>query len=168
MTVTQPPSMLTPQQLADDFGRNARIIAQQTAGLTHADSLLQPPTRGNCLNWVLGHIAVYRDYILDMLGEEKIVGEAPGARYGRESAPILGDGEGVLPLDTLLAALDQGQGRIAAALARASADDLARDAPTSEPMTVGRRLCMLFWHDSFHTGQTEPLRQLAGTNDQVL
>ena len=34
MTITQPPPVLTTQQLADAFGRNVRIIAWQVAGLT--------------------------------------------------------------------------------------------------------------------------------------
>lgn len=167
MTVTQPP-VLTAQQLADAFAGNARIIARQAAGLTHADSLLQPPVRGNCLNWVLGHIAVHRDYILEALGEEKILGEAPIARYDRESEPILGEGDGVLPLDTLLAAIDRAQGHIEAALARATAADLAKEAPKSEPATVAQQVCFLYWHETYHTGQTEFLRQLAGTNDKVI
>ena len=168
MTVTQALPILSAQQLADAFGRNAGTIARQVAGLTHADSLLQPPARGNCLNWVLGHIAVYRDYTLETLGEETVLGEAPRARYDAGSAPILGDGEGVLPLETLLAAIDQTQERIAAALARATAADLARQAPTSESETVAEEVCFYFWHDTYHTGQTEFLRQLAGTNDQVI
>lgn len=168
MTVTQSPPVLSAQQLADAFASNARVIARQTAGLTHADSLLQPPVRGNCLNWVLGHIAVHRDYILEALGEEKILGEAPIARYDLGSAPILGDEEGVLPLDTLLAAIDQSQVHIAAALERATAADLAQEAPKSEPATVARQVCFLYWHETYHTGQTEFLRQLAGTDDQVM
>lgn len=168
MTVTQSPPILTAQQLADAFGSNARVIARQTAGLTHADSLLQPSMRGNCLNWVLGHIAIHRDYILEALGEEKILGEEPVARYDFGSAPILGEEEGVLPLDTLLAAIDQAQERIAATLAQVSEADLAKEAPKSEPNTVARQVTFLYWHETYHTGQTEYLRQLAGTDDQVI
>lgn len=168
MTVAQPPPVLTAQEFADAFASNARVIARQAAGLTHADSLLQPPVRGNCLNWVLGHIAIHRDYILEALGEEKILGAAPIARYDRGSAPILGEEAGVLPLDTLLAAIDEAQKHIAAALARATADSLAREAPKSEPATVARQVFFLYWHETYHTGQTEFLRQLAGTNDKVI
>lgn len=168
MTVTEQPPILTAQQLADAFATNTRTIARQVAGLTHADSLLQPPVRGNCLNWVLGHIAVHRDYVLEALGEEKILGEAPIMRYDRGSAPILGEEEGVLPLDTLLDVIDRSQEHIAAALARATAADLVKEAPKSEPATVARQVFFLYWHETYHTGQTEFLRQLAGTNDQVI
>lgn len=168
MTVTQSPAILTAEQLANAFATNTRTIARQLAGLTHADSLLQPPVRGNCLNWVLGHIAVHRDYILEAMGEEKVLGEASIARYDRGSEPILGEEESVLPLDTLLNAIDRSQDRIAAALARATSDSLAQEAPKSEPATVGRQVFFLYWHETYHTGQTELLRQLAGTNDKVI
>jgi len=118
MTDTQPDPILTAQQLAEAFARNVRILRRQVAGLTHVDSLLQPPVRGNCLNWVLGPLAVHRDDILEALGEPRIHSEATNVRYGHGSEPILGEGEGVLPFDTLLTAIDESQDRIAAALAR--------------------------------------------------
>lgn len=168
MTTTQPASVLSAGQLADAFGSNTRVIARQVAGLTHADSLLQPPVRGNCLNWVLGHIAVHRDYVLEALGEEKVLGDEAITRYGSGSEPILGDEDGVLPLDTLLDAIDRAQERISTALARATAADLAREAPDSAPRTVAQQVFFLQWHETYHTGQTELLRQLAGTNDKVI
>ncbi len=152
-------------RLAEAFAWNVRILRRQVDGLTHADSLLQPAVRGNCLNWVLGHIATHRDDILEALGQGRIHDEATKARYHHGSAPILADGEGVLPLDTLLAAIETAQERIAAALGRVTVEDLAEDAPTSEPTPVGEEVFFLYWHDTYHVGQTEYLRQLAGTDD---
>lgn len=160
--------ILSASQLAEAFAFNTRILGRQIAGLTHADSLLQPPVRGNCLNWVVGHLVVHRDDVLHALGEEMVLDEAARARYGHGSAPILGEGAGVLSLDTLLAAIDDTQARITSALARATEDDLAEDAPTAEPARVGAEVAFLYWHDYYHVGQTEYLRQLAGTDDQVL
>src|SRR4051794_4037563 len=62
--------VLTAQQLAEAHGRNVGIIKAQTAGLTHDESLLQLPFRGNCMNWVIGHILEGRNTILDLLGAE--------------------------------------------------------------------------------------------------
>ena len=168
MTVTQSAPILTAQGLADAFATNTRIIGRQVDGLTHADSLLQPPVRGNCLNWVLGHIAVHRDYILEAMGEEKVLGEDPVARYDFGSEPVLGEGPGVLPFETIMAAINESQERIAAALAKATPESLAQEAPKSEPATVARQVFFLYWHESYHVGQTEHLRQLAGTDDKVI
>ena len=49
--------MISSNDLTEAFARNANVIKMQTKDLTHADSLRQPPFQGNCLNWVLGHIA---------------------------------------------------------------------------------------------------------------
>jgi uncharacterized damage-inducible protein DinB len=168
MPDTLSPSMVSAPGLAAFFVTNNRVIGRQVAGLSHTDSLLQPPVRGNCLNWVLGHIVVHRDYVLEAMGEEKVLGEDAVARYDRESQPITGDEPGVLPLETLLEALNTTQERISDALSRATDESLAQPAPKSEPATVARQVTFLLWHETYHVGQTEHLRQLAGTDDKVI
>lgn len=168
MIVAQDQSVFTAPQLAEAFARNSGVVRRQVAGLTHDDSLRQPPMRGNCLNWVLGHIAVHRDYVLEALGQEKVLGAGPIPRYDRGSAPILADGDDVLPLDTLLAAIALSELHITEALAQATAAELAVVAPKSESATVAGQVTFLYWHETYHVGQTEYLRQLAGTNDHVI
>ncbi|HEY8600051.1 MAG TPA: DinB family protein [Thermomicrobiales bacterium] len=168
MVATHDPAVISAQQIGKAYARNVWLIQRQTEGLTHAESLLQPPMRGNCLNWTLGHLAVHRDYVLEALGQEKVLGDTAVARYGRESAPILGDGDGVLPLEGLLTALEQGQERIDAAIEQLTSEDLAREITFGRAMPLGEALFFLYFHDTYHTGQTEPLRQLAGKNDKIL
>ncbi len=160
--------MLTLSQLAEAFERNVTIIKRQADGLTQADSLLQPPFRGNCLNWIVGHVADGRDVILKELGAEPVMGEA-GRRYSRESEPIAAAGPGVLPLDELLALLDRSQAALAAKLNSLTEDDLAREIPTPRGTArLGDRLFFRYFHDTYHTGQAELLRQLAGKNDKII
>jgi hypothetical protein len=73
--------MIAPELLAELFAINYRVIRRQVDGLTHEDSLLQLPFRGNCLNWVLGHIVATRNRALALLGEPPIWSEAEAARY---------------------------------------------------------------------------------------
>ena len=68
--------MLTSQQLSDAFARNIMLLNRQAAGLSQADSLLQPPVRGNCLNWVLGHLVDNRNTILALVDEETAIDQA--------------------------------------------------------------------------------------------
>ena len=161
-------AIISAQQIGKAYARNLWVINRQTEGLTHAESLLQPPMRGNCLNWILGHLAVHRDYVLAALGQEKVLGDTVIARYGRESAPIIGEGEGVLPLEQLLAALEKGQERIDAALDQLTPADLVREVTVGRTMSLSEALFFYYFHDTYHTGQTEPLRQLAGKNDKIL
>lgn len=160
--------MITATNLIEAFARNATLIGRQAAGLTQEESLRQPPFRGNCLNWVVGHLANYRDLILQALGAEKVMGET-GERYARESEPITGDGPGVLPLDALLAMLAKSQEGIAEALGRATPEELAKEVPAGQrTVTVGERLFFWYFHETYHVGQAELLRQLAGKNDKII
>ena len=48
------------EMIHDLYKTNHWVVTNQTDDLTHDDSLLQLPFRGNCLNWILGHILVSR------------------------------------------------------------------------------------------------------------
>jgi hypothetical protein len=160
--------MITTAQLSDAFARNVSILQRQAQGLMHADSLLQPPFRGNCLNWILGHLANNRDNILKTLGAPPVTGDA-GQRYARESEPITADGPDVLPLEELLRRLAVSQEALAAALAAATPESLARETPMGQRMVpAGERVFFLYFHETYHVGQTELLRQLAGVNDKII
>jgi len=146
--------------------RNNQVIKMQTEGLNNEDSLIQPPFRGNCLNWVLGHIIYHRGRLLKVLGDSS---DWPGEqiqRYGRESEPISGPAEDILSLAQLLDLLDQSQERILARLQNISEEEL--DAIVFNEKTREELIAMLEWHETYHTGQLELLRQLAGKNDKVI
>jgi len=155
--------------MARDFKRNATVIAWQADGLSHEDSLIQTPYRINCFNWVVGHIANGRDGILEMLGADPIAEPGELDRYQRESDPILADGPGVLPLARLLEIIAEGQDHIDAALAAVPEAVLAAEEQDGDgTTTLADRVHFAYFHDTYHTGQTELLRQLAGTDDQII
>ena len=166
--------MINAQDLSDAFARNVMVIKSQAEGLTHEDSLRQLPSgNSNCLNWVLGHIAANRDAVLKTLGEEPVMG-ANGVRNKRGSDPVTAaDEEGIQPLQELLNYLERTQERIAAALSKVNEDALSRELTpeeryTQRTMTVGQQAFFLYFHESYHVGQTELFRQLAGKNDKII
>jgi uncharacterized damage-inducible protein DinB len=158
---------LAAKQLIDSLALNKRVMTKQVEGLTHADSLQQPPFRGNCLNWVLGHLAVNRNYILEALGEKPGVSDEMKSRYDTGSAPVIEEDDGVLSLESLIATIDEEQVRIEEALSRVSDSELEKSAPNGD-QTVAEVVQFRIWHETYHVGQTEYLRQLAGTNDHVI
>ena len=161
--------MISPQQLTDKFDLNIRILQMQIQGLTHADSLLQPPLRGNCLNWVLGHIAVNRDEVLSALGETPLLSKEERGRYQVESDPVMVYSEGIIPLERLMALLLETQERINALLPELTLEDWVREIPSGERVVpLSQHIFSLYFHETYHTGQTELLRQLAGTDDKVI
>jgi uncharacterized damage-inducible protein DinB len=161
--------VITTTDLIGGLERNLGIIKAQTKGLSHADCLLQLPFRGNCLNWVLGHIADNRNTMLRLLGEEAILGEVHTKRYGYNSEPVCGEGDDILTLEQLLAVLEQSQSALAARLQEITPEDLARAVQSFLGTTsLGQLIFFLFWHETYHVGQPEYLRQLAGKDDKVI
>lgn len=157
---------IDPQTLIGMIQVNTRVIYRQTNGLTHEDSLLQLPFRGNCMNWVLGHMVEHRDRMLKILGEAPQWDADQSARYASRSEPILPDSDAER-MENLLRDLQAAQERIVATLGSATPESLAK-VMDGEEQTDGERLHFLLWHETYHLGQTEILRQLAGTDDKVI
>jgi hypothetical protein len=144
---------------------NYDVLLQQLDGLTHADTLLQPPFRGNSFNWVLGHIMAHRNYMLVTMGSEPLWTDTEISLYKAGSEPITGPDCPHLPLERLLADLHTTQTQLLAKFASLSEAELT--APHNERLTVQEWVVHLSWHEGYHTGQTEYLRQLAGKDDHI-
>jgi len=162
--------MLSIQNLSNFYDRNLQIIKMQTDGLSHEESLIQLPFRSNCLNWVVGHVLANRCNILNLLEAEDLRPNVNLDHYERESDPIPGEEKGVLALDELITLLEESQVRLAAALEKETEESLQRLAPYRDrpEQTVSYWLAFLFFHDSYHVGQTEILRQAAGKDDKII
>ena len=91
------------------------------------------------------------------------------ARYKRDSAPLI-DARDAVPLEELLAWIDRAQERLAAAVARTDAAAWAREVTVgnNRKTTVGQRVFFLYFHETYHVGQTELFRQMAGKTDKVI
>ena len=162
--------MISPTYLADVYGRNVMIIKMQTEGLSQEDSLLQLPFRGNCMNWVVGHIVTNRHNVLKLLDGKRPKEAERVERYTRESQPVSRADEGVLPLSELLDLLEAAQAQIAVRLAEIEISVLERQEAFfgNRSMSVAEWLMFFYFHDTYHTGQTEILRQVAGKDDKII
>jgi hypothetical protein len=151
---------------------NQWIIGKQTEGLSHADTLLSLPFRGNCMNWVLGHIVEHRDWMLRAVDLPTHMAAEEALLYRRGSDPITV--ENAVGLDRLMAYLSLTKGQITDILDGASADFL-KEVPEGRILLESHkgknrldRLQGLLWHEAYHVGQLEILRQLTGVNDRIL
>lgn len=162
--------MLTPQQMADAYGRNVQIVRLQTKGLSHEDSLLQLPFRSNCLNWVVGHLVTNRNSVMRLVEAEPALDPERLAPYRRESEPITADSPGVIPLEELVTALHESQERLADILDGITSQKLNREVAFfgNTSQAVSEWLFFFYFHDCYHTGQTEILRQATGVDDKVI
>jgi len=111
---------------------------------------------------VVGHILVGRDQVPARLGPVPLPEDAEADRYRRESDPITKDGPGVVPLERRVALLEEGQRKIGEALGELTREELSRE--LDDGRSLHDSLRSTCFHDTYHTGQTELLRQMAGTN----
>ncbi len=156
------------QTFIDIYEQNHNVLHKQVEGITHDESLLQPPFRGNCMNWVVGHILGIRDQCLKLMGLPGMLSEYEQKVYGYGSEPLTNAAQAV-DLDVLLKRLDESLGILVSGLACLEPEDLEREVRIWRgPMPLGEAIAYMQWHESYHTGQLELLRQLAGKNDHVI
>lgn len=149
------------------YERTQWLINQQAKGLSHADSMLTLSGWDNCMNWVLGHILHYRDAVLRLLGNSPTMPDEDMILYKRESEPLT-DGDSAMPLSKLLKTLDESCALVADALRQTAPETLASIFNEENGQTVADRIEFILWHETYHVGQLELLRQLAGTNDAII
>ena len=136
---------------------------RNSEGLTHEDSLKQPPQGGNCLNWNLGHLVRARLVMLQVLGANPPYALADYDAY--ENAPIT-TGTKAEDWEALLTQYRALQDPLNRALGAVTAERLADTAPfspTNNPdETVGSLLAGFMFHEVYHTGQIARGRRLTG------
>jgi hypothetical protein len=159
--------MISADLVNEMFERGWWVIERQTEGISHEQSVLQPPFRGNCMNWVLGHLLFERQLVLGWLGKEKVLPDEVLARYAYESEPIKPGSEGVLDLAELLAKLEEAGKEITDTL-KAMDDETWQSVIDDKGTHLWERLEFIAWHEGYHSGQLELLRQLAGKDDKVI
>lgn len=154
--------MITVEVLFRGLTRNTEYIHTHLAGLTHAEALSQPPARGNCILWILGHIVCYRNYMLNVLGQPKVLADDAARRFERGSSPVLSDEPGLPWLEDLLRAYDHSQERVFAAL-HTLTDEAGVEVVTESDFTLPRAELLVTYmrHESYHAGQFELLREIA-------
>ena len=152
--------MISPQLLKTLYQDSYSLVSQNIAGITHQNSLYQPPFGGNCANWILGHIIVARCNFMVMLDFPSIWDMDRCRRFIPGSAPITDADEAIL-FDTLCADFDKTQAQLLESLSRVSDEKLQE---VSGEKTVGEHLAFYHTHEAYHAGQLEILRQVVRGN----
>ncbi len=153
--------MISGENLIWNFERNASYIRTHLDGLTHADSLVQPPVNGNCINWIVGHLVCYRNFALAICGLPLVVNAATANRYERGSMPVTGPAADVTAFDTLVQAYWNSQEQLLAYL-RTMTPKQASEIVSAADFTMPRSelLTSFMRHESYHAGQLELLREI--------
>lgn len=145
------------------------IIEEQTDGLTQEDTLIQPQPGGNCMNWVLGHLLDNLVIILESMGGTAPTNLQGLKRYERGSEPVKGQADDVLDIAYLLEGLKTVHQAVQEKLDLMTEADFSREVPHwDEAAPLGWRVFFLQFHHTYHVGQLELLRNLAGRTEKVI
>ncbi|HEU4453061.1 MAG TPA: DinB family protein [Longimicrobium sp.] len=146
------------------------VVRMNVEGVTHEESLIQPATGGNCMNWVVGHLTCIYNNSLPLFGQEPVVPPDSLKRYDRGSPPIT-DAAEAMDFGEILDVWSRAADRVDAGLAAFPADALDRPAPFSpgdDPNeTVRSLLSTILFHQAYHAGQTGLLRRAAGKEGAI-
>jgi len=117
----------------------------------------------------MGHLVVNLVEILDVLEEEPPEDLPDLRRYRIGSEPILGEGKGVLPLQVLIETYGMLTERIITRLALMTEADFEEEIDFWQGKSRrGYVAFFYFFHNTYHLGQLEFLRNLAGKTEKVI
>lgn len=155
--------MLSQQDFIRIITLEYNVVKRETEGLSHQDALIQPETGGNCMNWILGHLVDNQLNVLKLLNQAPPIKQEELSNYQRESEPITEDGPHVIPLERLLQYHKLVHEAVISCLEVVDEKDFQRKIQhRDEEVSVGWRFLFLHFHFTYHLGQLEHLRRLAG------
>ena len=153
--------MINPELLAIHFGRSAKLLLTNLEGITHQQSLWRP-SNANSINWLVGHIVASRSGFTHAIGFTPVWDEATRSRYGFGSAPIDHDGDGVFPLERLIADFTNAQNILDAGVRAQTFEMLSGPSPSPRFQTRAEYLLYKQFHETHHIGQVLALREQLG------
>ena len=152
---------------------NHWLIEKHIEGVWHEQTMIQAPYNVNRMNWVVGHLAEHRDWMLRALDETTLMPAKEAMLYRRGSEPVQDDTE-VVQLEVLLDYLRRAKECLTAKLSTVDDAFLLEKPQTGILLDSHKdknrleRIQGLIWHETYHIGQLDLLRQVAGMNDTIL
>jgi len=147
--------------LAKLYGFNAELIEKHVTSISHEQSLKPLGKDGNSLNWTLGHIVSSRYLVFKHLPTEHVWTDEERVRYRNGSPNVTADGEGVLPISTLLSLFQTTQEQLQIGLDSMSYEQMNLGTGFGEEK-VGDWLAYMQFHEAHHVGQLMSAAQAVG------
>jgi len=155
------------ETLLEALENNQAVLELQTADITHEQSLLKPPFYANSMNWVLGHLLQSRSWMLEQVGLSGYMPQEEAMLYQR-NAPEMDDTERASRLESLLDRLKETNNLLKDRLMAMSSEELHKEIPIFGGTTLSAFLGFLLWHETYHVGQLEILRNFAGRHEKLI
>lgn len=152
-----------PKIIAEEYAFHTWLAHHILDGITHEESLLQLPFETNSLNWTLGHIAANRSHALEAAQVEHTWKDEVRALY-HTGTPNIKPGDRAIQIGTLLAYLDESARLLQAKLETVSEVWMKENFTNYRgEKTREAHLTSFHWHEGFHIGQLEALKDFVLT-----
>lgn len=155
---------MNPESVMGMYQRSGRVLLQNLDGLTPEQAFWTPAPNVNSINWLLGHIISARTGVTKVVRQQPVWDDGTRSRYWDGSAPVTGEGEGVIDLMRMLFDFAESQRRLEAGFASITASEL--EAPAEPPSqrfgTKGNYTLYLQAHEMQHVGHIMIVRELLG------
>ncbi len=155
------------ETLIEVLENNQAVLELQTADITHEQSLRKPPFYTNCMNWVLGHLLQSRSWMLEQIGLSGYMPQEEAMLYQR-NAPELTDLAQASQVESLLERLKETNTLLKDRLMAMSPEELHKEIPIFGGTTLSAFLGFLLWHETYHVGQLEILRNFTGHHEKLI
>jgi hypothetical protein len=134
------------------------------------EMLVQPANGGNCMLWVLCHLTDNLRQILDIVGGPSPEHILDLRHYGYGSEPITGFDAGLPTPEQLLVAYDTLHHAVVSQLGQSEEVYFDQEVELWAGSTATRGWYAFFFsfHHSYHIGQLELLRNLAGHTEHLI
>ena len=155
------------QALANAFSISQTALMGNIEGISHEESLFQPKEKGNCINWIAGHILSSRGGLLQMLGEQAFLSDEEKTPYSRGSAGIK-SGDTCCTIERIVEGIQTTGPLIVSKLKKTPDSELYEELdPSSFPVPVeypskGTLISILLFHEGYHNGQIGLIRRVLG------
>jgi len=124
--------------------------------ITQSESLVFPANGGNCINWILGHIVLTRDFILELTGNKKLCSDKIQKIY-KKGSDIIKE-ETAENISSLLKKYNESQEILMKTLSEKNYGDKEE---------LNENLAGLGFHEAYHLGQIGLLRRMLGRESLI-
>ena len=155
--------MYSKDLLASNFKRNHSIISDFVKDVSNEESRIDPQPNGNNINWVIGHIVVYRSLTLETLGKEALMNEDDTKPYHYGSDKLAKD-QGQ-DLEKLMVLFNESQEKLEEAFSDLSDEKLNQKPEEENKSPLGAVLDFRTFHEAYHMGQLTLLRSIIGKSN---
>lgn len=134
---------------------NQQVILRGIKDISQEESLWNPPTGGNCINFIVGHIIASRANLLALLGADTFWTKEKCLPYIQGAAAVVT--ESAYFIRDLEAAIIDIMPQLEHAVASSDLTRLDSDGDSHRD-TVATSIC----HEAYHAGQIHLVRRLLG------